>query len=47
MRLTSHKKEILSYFEPDNRSWVTGETGAPPFVPVLEGVFYVLIVRPH
>lgn len=31
MRLTSRKKEILSYFEPDNREWVTGETGAPPF----------------
>ncbi|EBU8673286.1 hypothetical protein DLR41_25800 [Salmonella enterica subsp. enterica serovar Panama] len=22
MRLTSRKKEILSYFEPDNREWV-------------------------
>ncbi|EDT7665906.1 hypothetical protein BEL55_004359 [Salmonella enterica subsp. enterica serovar Waycross] len=31
MRLTSHKKKILSYFEPDNREWVTGETGAPRF----------------
>lgn len=31
MRLTSRKKEILSYFEPDNREWVTGEIGAPPF----------------
>ncbi len=34
MRLTSRKKEILSYFEPDNRAWVTGEIGeigAPPF----------------
>lgn len=30
MRLTSRKKEILSYFEPDNREWVTGEIGAPP-----------------
>ncbi|EDV5023666.1 hypothetical protein ID80_004284 [Salmonella enterica subsp. enterica serovar Ball] len=31
MRLTSRKKEILSYFEPDNREWVTSEIGAPPF----------------
>ncbi|WP_226312354.1 hypothetical protein [Salmonella enterica] len=31
MRLTSRKKEILSYFDPDNREWVTGEIGAPPF----------------
>ncbi|EIC4352147.1 hypothetical protein LJS80_001075 [Salmonella enterica] len=31
MRLTSRKKEILSYFNPDNRARVTGETGAPPF----------------
>jgi hypothetical protein len=25
MRMTSRKKEILSYFEPDNLEWVTGE----------------------
>lgn len=31
MRLTSRKKEILSYFDPDNREWVTGEISAPPF----------------
>lgn len=31
MRMTAHKKEILSYFEPDNLEWVTGEIGAPPF----------------
>ncbi|SWG80411.1 Uncharacterised protein [Klebsiella pneumoniae] len=31
MRMTSRKKEILSYFEPDNLEWVTGEIGAPPF----------------
>ena len=30
MRMTNRKKEILSYFEPDNREWVTGEIGAPP-----------------
>lgn len=28
MRMTSRKKEILSYFEPDNLEWVTGETNA-------------------
>ena len=27
MRMTSRKKEILSYFEPDNLEWVTGEIG--------------------
>ncbi|EIC82059.1 hypothetical protein [Serratia sp. M24T3] len=31
MRMTARKKEILSYFEPDNLEWVTGEVGAPPF----------------
>lgn len=31
MRMTSRKKEILTYFEPDNLKWVTGEIGAPPF----------------
>ncbi|EBZ1027229.1 hypothetical protein D7O18_21605 [Salmonella enterica subsp. enterica serovar Muenchen] len=31
MRLTSRKKKILSYFDPDNRDWVTSEIGAPPF----------------
>ncbi|ECV0011808.1 hypothetical protein EEN62_25000 [Salmonella enterica] len=31
MRLTSRKKEILSYFEPDYRERVTSEIGAPPF----------------
>lgn len=31
MRLTSRKKEILSYFAPVNRDWVTSEIGAPPF----------------
>ncbi|EIV9539673.1 hypothetical protein MBN59_002923 [Klebsiella pneumoniae] len=30
MGLTSRKKTILSYFEPDNREWVTVEIGAPP-----------------
>lgn len=31
MRLTARKIEILSYFEPDNLGWVTGEVGARPF----------------
>lgn len=31
MRMTTRKKEILTYFEPDNLEWVTGEVGAPPF----------------
>ncbi|EOZ9838293.1 hypothetical protein ACQYMA_000520 [Salmonella enterica] len=40
MRLTSRKKEILSYFEPDNRKWVKTEIGEPPLdVP---GVAYLL-----
>lgn len=40
MRMTSRKKEILSYFEPDNLEWVTGEIGAPPFD--VSGVAYLL-----
>ncbi|EAS0613671.1 hypothetical protein INA60_002671 [Salmonella enterica] len=40
MRLTSRKKEILSYFDPDNRDWVTGEIGAPPLD--VSGVAYLL-----
>ncbi|SCC67766.1 hypothetical protein GA0061070_10702 [Kosakonia oryziphila] len=40
MILTSHKKEILNYFEPDNREWVTGEIGPPPFD--VSGVAYLL-----
>ena len=40
MRLTSRKKEILSYFEPDNREWVTSEIGAPPLD--VSGVAYLL-----
>ena len=31
MRITSRKKKILSYFEPDNREWVTSEIDRPPF----------------
>ena len=40
MRMTNRKKEILSYFEPDNLEWVTGEIGAPPFD--VSGVAYLL-----
>ena len=40
MRMTNRKKEILSYFEPDNLEWITGETGAPPFD--VSGVSYLL-----
>lgn len=40
MRLTSRKKKILSYFEPDNREWVTVEIGAPPLD--VSGVAYLL-----
>lgn len=31
MRLASRKKEILSYFKPANRKWVTAGIGDPPF----------------
>ena len=40
MRMTSRKKEILSYFEPDTLEWVTGEIGAPPLD--VSGVAYLL-----
>ena len=40
MRMTTHKKEILSYFEPDNLEWVTGEIGSPPFD--VSGIAYLL-----
>lgn len=40
MRITSRKKEILRYFEPDNLEWVTGEIGAPPLD--VSGVAYLL-----
>ncbi|MDS0007171.1 hypothetical protein [Enterobacter hormaechei] len=40
MRMTTRKKEILSYFEPEYREWVTGEIGAPPFD--VSGVAYLL-----
>lgn len=34
------QKEILSYFELNNRDWVTGKIGAPPFD--VSGVAYLL-----
>ncbi|MDM7170519.1 MULTISPECIES: hypothetical protein [Klebsiella pneumoniae complex] len=40
MRLTSRKKIILSYFEPDNRYWVAGEIGASPLD--VSGVAYLM-----
>lgn len=40
MRMTSRKKEILSYFEPDSLEWVTSEIGAPPLD--VSGVAYLL-----
>ncbi|WP_199062155.1 hypothetical protein [Serratia sp. ASV30] len=40
MRMTNRKKEILSYFEPDNLAWVTSEIGSPPFD--VSGVAYLL-----
>lgn len=40
MRMTSRKKEILSFFDPEHREWVTGEIGAPPFD--VSGVAYLL-----
>ncbi|NYR52575.1 hypothetical protein [Escherichia coli] len=40
MRLTQYKKEILSYFTPDNLAWVGVEIGNPPFD--VSGVAYLL-----
>lgn len=40
MRMTARKKEILSYFEPDNLEWVSGEIGVPPLD--VSGVAYLL-----
>ncbi|EEQ5311234.1 hypothetical protein DEN96_03865 [Escherichia coli] len=40
MRLTQYKKEILSYFTPDNLAWVSVEIGNPPFD--VSGVAYLL-----
>jgi hypothetical protein len=40
MRLTAHKKKILSFFEPDNREWIKDEIGSPPFD--VSGVAYLL-----
>ncbi|AKF36930.1 TPA: hypothetical protein PXN30_003328 [Yersinia enterocolitica] len=40
MRMSAHKKETLTYYEPDNLDWVTGEIGPPPFD--VSGVAYLL-----
>lgn len=40
MRMTNRKKAILSFYEPDNRAWVTSEAGAPPLD--VSGVAYLL-----
>ncbi|EAA1762927.1 hypothetical protein DL101_16590 [Salmonella enterica subsp. enterica serovar Braenderup] len=40
MRMTSRKKEILSYYEPDSLEWVIGEIGAPPFD--VSGIAYLI-----
>ncbi|CNI32224.1 Uncharacterised protein [Yersinia pseudotuberculosis] len=40
MRMTNRKKEILSYYEPGNLEWVTGEIGAPPLD--VSGLAYML-----
>lgn len=40
MRMTTRKKEILSFFEPENRKWITSEVGAPPLD--VSGVAYLL-----
>lgn len=40
MRMTNRKKEILSFYEPDNLEWVTGEIGPPPLD--VSGVAYLL-----
>ncbi|WP_413499130.1 hypothetical protein [Buttiauxella gaviniae] len=40
MRITSRKKKILTFYEPENREWITGEVGAPPLD--VSGVTYLL-----
>lgn len=40
MRLTVAKKTILSYYEPEEREWVTREIGPPPFD--VTGLAYLL-----
>ncbi|WP_370554009.1 hypothetical protein [Edwardsiella tarda] len=40
MRMTSRKKEILSFFEPANREWVSSEIGPPPLD--VSGITYLL-----
>lgn len=40
MRLTPRKKQILGFYEPENRDWVESEIGSPPFD--VYGVAYLL-----
>lgn len=40
MRLTARKKQILSFFEQENREWAKSEIGLPPFD--VSGVAYLL-----
>ena len=40
MRMTTRKKEIMSYFEPEHLKWVTSEIGSPPLD--VSGVAYLL-----
>ncbi|GAB4591101.1 hypothetical protein ETAR_07040 [Edwardsiella tarda] len=40
MKMTSRKKEILSFFEPANREWVSSEIGPPPLD--VSGMTYLL-----
>lgn len=40
MRITAHKKKILSIFEPDKLEWLTSEVGPPPIDVI--GVAYLL-----
>lgn len=37
--MTTHKKQILTFFEPENSEWVKGEIGPPPFD--VSGVAYL------
>ena len=40
MRMTTRKKEILSFFAPENAEYVTREIGPPPFD--VSGIAYLL-----
>lgn len=40
MRMTSRKKQILSFYCPENAEWVSSEIGPPPFD--VQGLAYLL-----